>query len=84
MELVLYSRLGCHLCERMEQELAELAAELRFTLRVEDVDRREDWRAAYGNDVPVLTTGDGREVCRHYLDAAALRTMLDPAGRAAG
>ena len=78
MELVLYSRLGCHLCERMEQELADLAAELRLTLRVEDVDRREDWRAAYGNDVPVLTTGDGREVCRHVLDETAVRFLARP------
>ncbi len=75
-ELVLYSRLGCHLCERMRMELAELAGTLRFSLRVEDVDRRSDWRAAYGSDVPVLTTADGTEICRHVLDAAALRAVL--------
>lgn len=74
--LVLYSRLGCHLCERMETELTELAGELQFSWRVEDVDRRSDWRAAYGSEIPVLTTADGREICRHVLDAAAVRAVL--------
>ncbi|MGH8529078.1 MAG: glutaredoxin family protein [Nevskiales bacterium] len=76
VELVLYSRLGCHLCEQMQAELAELGAELAFALRVEDVDRNAAWRAAYGNEIPVLTTVDGREICRHVLDPGALRAYL--------
>ncbi len=75
-QLVLYGRLGCHLCERMQAELTELATEPAFELRVEDVDRRADWRGAYGDDVPVLVGAEGRVICRHVLDAGALRAYL--------
>ncbi|MEO7387151.1 MAG: glutaredoxin family protein, partial [Gammaproteobacteria bacterium] len=57
MELVVYSRRGCHLCELMLEELVPLCRD-RATLRVLDVDSREDWRQNYGNRVPVLCRGD--------------------------
>ncbi len=78
--LILYSRLGCHLCERMQTELNELAAELPFDLTVEDVDQRSDWRNAYSNDIPVLTVAGGQELCRHHLDEPAVRDYLRSAG----
>ena len=74
LELVVYSRRGCHLCELMLEELVPLCRD-RATIRVLDVDSREDWRRAYGQRVPVLCSGD-REICVAQLDRGALLALF--------
>lgn len=74
LELVVYSRRGCHLCELMLEELVPLCRG-RATIRVLDVDSREDWREAYGNRVPVLCSAD-REVSVAHLDRDALLALF--------
>lgn len=74
LELVVYSRRGCHLCELMLEELVPLC-QGRATIRVLDVDSREDWREAYGNRVPVLCSAD-REVSVAHLDRDALLALF--------
>ena len=71
---MIYSRRGCHLCDVM-LAAAEPLCRGRAELIVRDVDTREDWREAYGFDVPVLLV-DGVEVCRHRLDEAAFIAAL--------
>lgn len=70
LELVVYSRRGCHLCEILLEELVPLCRG-RATIRVLDVDNREDWREAYGSRVPVLCSAD-REISVARLDREAL------------
>jgi hypothetical protein len=74
LDLVVYSRRGCHLCELMLEELVPLCRD-RATVRVLDVDSRDDWRQAYGNRIPVLCSGD-REVSVVHLDRDALLAVL--------
>ena len=52
MELVLYSRRGCCLCEGLEQKLRALSA--LPTLQVIDIDNDPALQARYGIEVPVL------------------------------
>ena len=52
MDLLLYSRQGCCLCEGLEQKL--LALEPRPNLSVIDVDGDPALQARYGLEVPVL------------------------------
>jgi len=78
LDLVVYSRRGCHLCELMLEELVPLCRD-RATIRVVDVDSREDWRLAYGSRVPVLCNA-GRELSVARLDRKALFAVLDCAG----
>ncbi len=75
LDLVVYSRRGCHLCELMLEELVPLCRD-RATIRVLDVDSRDDWRLAFGSRVPVLCTAD-REVSVARLDRKALLALLD-------
>ena len=73
-EFEVYSRRGCYLCEILIEALAEqLRGRAEFV--VHDVDGRRDWQARYGDDVPVVTF-DGRELCRHQLDADAVAAAL--------
>jgi glutaredoxin len=74
IELTLYSRDGCHLCEFMLEELERLYG-TRISVTVLDVDSRDDWRQLYGLQVPVLSLGD-QVICFGRLDRAALRAVL--------
>ncbi len=73
--LTLYHREGCHLCEAMERELAPLLAAHGWRLERVDVDSDPALARRYGSEVPVLEC-EGREICRHRLDRAALEAAL--------
>lgn len=75
-DFTIYSRSGCHLCERMHEELAMLTAGFAVRIRVVDVDDSESLRSAYGEHVPVLVADD-EEICRHRLDVARVRSWLE-------
>lgn len=85
IELVLYGRPACHLCDEMVDDLTdEMARVLHgriYRLRVEDVDTRPDWRERYGPRVPVLTLADGTEVCEYRIDPDRLRRCLTRTGQ---
>jgi hypothetical protein len=53
MQLILYSKPGCHLCEGLQEKLEQIQG-LNFELEVRDITRREDWFQAYQYEVPVL------------------------------
>ncbi|MHB1511754.1 MAG: glutaredoxin family protein [Acidiferrobacter sp.] len=75
MEIVLYHRPYCHLCEEMAQALAPIAAETGLVVRMVDVDSDPALEERYGLAVPVLVH-EGAEVCRYRLDAAAVRAVV--------
>ncbi len=75
LELVLYGRPACHLCDEMADELAHTLRGRPYRLRLEDVDSRPDWRERYGPRVPVLTLSDGTELCHYRLDLTTLRAL---------
>jgi hypothetical protein len=74
VELTLYVREGCHLCDDMEQALRECESELDFEIRRVPINNNTDLEQAYGTRVPVLACGD-REVCYYFLDMQALRQV---------
>lgn len=71
--LRLLSRQWCHLCHEMEAALMPLVHELGLTVEVLDIDADPALEARWNEDVPVLLASDGRELCRHALDADAVR-----------
>jgi glutaredoxin-like protein DUF836 len=73
--LTVYSRHGCHLCEKMIAGLQELQARFHFQLQVVDVDADPELERRYGARLPLLTHGE-RELCRHFLDRAAVTECL--------
>lgn len=73
--LTLYWRDGCHLCEDLEQTLAELVDASRYQLTRVDIDQDEALRQRYNADVPVLCLHD-EELCRHFLDLTAVEAAL--------
>lgn len=75
IELTVYTRLYCHLCEDLLAKLEALKSELGFRYQVFDVDADPALHARYNELVPVLKVGDV-EICHHFLDEAALRRYL--------
>lgn len=75
LPLIVYSRPGCHLCERLVEALLPLIRG-RADLEIVDIDHDEALRATYGERIPVLEY-DGAFVCQYVLDEDAVRNILD-------
>lgn len=60
MQLILYSKPGCHLCEGLYEKLEQIRS---FPLQVEvrDITTREDWFQAYQYEIPVLVWVKGAD-----------------------
>jgi hypothetical protein len=74
--LILLSRPGCQLCEEFLAELGAEFPQLLARVRIEDVDRRDDWKRRYGLRIPVLLDADGERICEARFDAERLRRAL--------
>ena len=75
--MVLYSRPGCHLCERALEELVALHAQgYRFELREVDIEGEEALLRRMLERIPVVEV-DGEVVSELILDRAVLRARLD-------
>jgi hypothetical protein len=69
-----YSRVGCHLCEVMLEELLPLIRG-RADIEVCDIDSRQEWREKYDARVPVVEYG-GQLISTYPLDYGAVRRFL--------
>jgi len=76
MELTLYTRAGCHLCEEMKAALAPVLLEFGVALKEVDVDTDPALATCFGHDVPVLMLDD-RKLAKHRIDAAPVRRALE-------
>ena len=74
-EVVLVTRVGCHLCEQAAPVVAREAARAGATYAERDVDADPADLAAYGDRVPVVLL-DGVEHAYWQVDAPALRAAL--------
>lgn len=78
-ELTLYSRIGCHLCEDMENLLPVYLGEAGISLNTIYIDRNSDLEQQYGTLVPVLKAGE-KEICHYFLDVKALQQYISEIG----
>jgi hypothetical protein len=72
VQLTLYVKEGCSLCDDMERSLSDYRAELDFDARRVAINGNDALEARYGERVPVLSRGD-EEICHYFLDLAALK-----------
>ena len=97
VQVTLYTRHGCHLCEEAKQAMLAAGCEGQYTLREFDIDLDPDLTRRYGWDIPVvlingietfkhrLTPSEFKRELRRAFDSAAQlpdgRTPLPPASR---
>jgi glutaredoxin len=80
VELVLYARPGCHLCEQALGELVALHEEgYRFELREIDIESDETLLRTMLERIPVLEL-NGEVVSELTLDQTSVRARLDTVG----
>ncbi|MGL4551744.1 MAG: glutaredoxin family protein [Gemmataceae bacterium] len=75
VEVVMYTRAGCHLCEEAWAVLEAERGRFGFTLRRADVDADTLLAERFGQDVPVVTVG-GAVRFRGRVNPALLRRAL--------
>jgi glutaredoxin len=83
VEVTLYTRPGCHLCEVAKHQLQALG--MTHPLRVVEVNVEDDdaLEARYGAAIPVVAVG-GDEVTRAPIDLDAVRQAVLLARRGGG
>jgi len=79
-EIVVYSRPGCHLCEKAIERIVALHGEgYRFGLHEVDIESDELLLRRHLERIPVVEV-DGVVVSELILDEAGLRARLDTVG----
>ena len=75
LEVTLYTRPGCHLCEEAKLQIAPLLAEFGARLREINIDADPVLRERYTLDVPVIFLAD-RKIAKHRLDLNQFKRQL--------
>ena len=75
MNVVLYSKSDCGLCDEAERVLRRLQPEIRFELEVVDIESEDKLFDRYWDKVPVVVV-EGKEVAVAPVDARELRAVL--------
>lgn len=78
IEVTIYSRENCHLCEQAKATIEQVAAEVTRQISIEEIDVDEDerLRAEYGERVPYVFV-DGWPAFKYEVDTAELRRQLE-------
>jgi thiol-disulfide isomerase/thioredoxin len=77
MQLTIYSRPGCHLCDEMKAVVERVARSTAAPLTIEEIDISTDpaLEARYGVEIPVLLV-DGKKAAKYRVTEEALRRWL--------
>ena len=57
IEVKLYTRQGCHLCDEVKDNILDLEKEIPLTLNEIDIDQDEELLKKYGLEIPVIEVG---------------------------
>ncbi|RKZ55891.1 MAG: glutaredoxin family protein [Gammaproteobacteria bacterium] len=71
LNLILYSRSNCPLCEAMEDELRPFIEKYSITVKRQYIDNEAALQKLYGDKVPVLTLNN-EMLCHYFLDTEIL------------
>jgi glutaredoxin len=80
LEVTLYTRTGCHLCDEAKSQIAPVLMEFGARLREVNIDADPVLRERYNVDVPVIFLGD-RRIAKHRVDLHQFRRQILEARR---
>jgi glutaredoxin len=75
LQVKLYTRPGCHLCDEAKREMTAASCEDLYELEEINVDTDPELRRRYGWDIPVVTI-NGAFAFKHRLTRDAFRDKL--------
>ena len=78
MQLTIYSKPGCHLCDEMKIVVRRVVESARAPIALEEIDitADPDLEARYGIDIPVLLV-DGKKAAKYRIGEMELRRMVE-------
>lgn len=74
-EVVVYSRVGCCLCDVVKDTLAQMQGQADFEWREVDIDADPELRQKYNDEVPVVFV-DGRKAFKYRMDRSEFLRAL--------
>ena len=74
--VVLYTKAGCGLCEKMKAEMARAACDDSYALEEVDIETDPELFARYRYEIPVLFI-NGVEAFRHRLTSDEFQARID-------
>ncbi len=80
LDVTLYSRPGCHLCDEAKAQIEPVLRQFGARLTQINIDDDEQLRERYGHDIPVIFLG-ARKVAKHRVDSEQFRRQLRDAAR---
>lgn len=78
LEVTLYTRPGCHLCEEAKALMQPLLEEFAAKLREINIDSNPQLLRRYGMDIPVVFIGADK-AAKHRVNAEQFRRQLEEA-----
>lgn len=78
-EIVVYSKPGCCLCEKVMDQLEKLRAKHPFTCREVNILEDRDAYEQFKHEIPVVFV-NGRKAFKYRLDEERLMQLLEEAG----
>jgi glutaredoxin len=78
LEVTIYSRPGCHLCEEAKAVIKPLLIEFGATLREVNIDEDSELGERYCWDIPVIFLGK-HKAAKHRVDPRQFRRQLEEA-----
>jgi glutaredoxin len=78
LEVTLYTRPGCHLCEEAKAAITPLLREFHAALREVNIDLDAELAKKYGCDIPAVFIGS-HKAAKHRVDPAQFRRQLQEA-----
>jgi len=78
IELTIYSRPGCHLCEEMKATIQRAVGASRKPVKIAEIDISgdADLEARYGTEIPILLV-NGKKAAKYRVTEQELRRILD-------
>ena len=73
--ITIFSKPGCHLCDRAKEVVEHCRTRAKFTLDVVDISQDPALLGRYERNIPVILL-DGVEVARHFVRERNLLELL--------
>jgi glutaredoxin len=75
VEVILYTRPGCHLCEEAKRAIERSGCDGAYDLTEVNIESSEQLLDQYQNDIPVITI-NGVEAFRHTVSSEEFRRRI--------
>jgi glutaredoxin len=75
VQIDIYSRAGCHLCDEAKEVIERVQRRFPFSLRVIDIETDPELEKAYGEQIPVVFI-NGNKAFKYHVDKHELEQKV--------